>query len=672
MRTYALKRLLISIPLVFGMTFVVFVIVNWTGATKFDTFENDAAADPQIVELEKRRLGIYDPVPVRYLHWLQGVLFDIRFAKERRYLATFEDNDLEKGDDRYKFGGTDRRMPLLPEAQDYAVGGKTGAAIEPLSTTEKIRSLLDRVKVEWIELSAAAPVPDGLALIVTTASGDVPFAFKPAPDGSASLKVPVDELVRKAALDQIREISLDSAKPGVAKVRIELVKRRVWEETYQGNERKRTIQVDYEGLPGQYAELGQLKSPYTMKSPYSVKSFSGTNWAVDWSLAQRDVDSAWNEEVSKWAKEKVGPKPERPLLAPLNFDTLEFEGRALAGGSLAVEVQLLCGDPKSPGIAKLGEVRLEAESTTFSLPLVPSPPGADLKNVVGLRLVSGGTGRAEFDEFRLRVAGSGFHIGAPEFGQSWDKKKGVISLIGEKVRNTIVMTVLVIVFTWLIALPVGIFGAVRQYSTGDKIVSFLTFIGMAMPSFFLAILLIFLVTLTYEIPKNGAWGWLSGILPVAGRTSQGYTEMSFWAQMRDVAWHLILPSTVGILGGIGGLQRMVRGTMLEERRKNYVVTASAKGLPPVKVLYKHALRNAIIPFVASIGGILPALLGGGAFTEIVFDYPGIGKQMLESVQSYDIPVVMANTLIVGLLLVLGNLLADILLGLVDPRISLES
>lgn len=306
------------------------------------------------------------------------------------------------------------------------------------------------------------------------------------------------------------------------------------------------------------------------------------------------------------------------------------------------------------------------------LPFDRFPKGADLHRVTGIRLVSGGKGRAEFDDFRLRVDQIPLGCGIPNFGESWHKKQSVITLIFEKVKNTVLLTLWALFFTWLIALPAGVYGAVRQYSAGDKIVSFLTFIGMAMPSFFLAILVVFLVSLTYDIPKDSAFGWLNGLLPIAGRTSQNNSEMTTLGQMADVARHMILPALVAILGGLGGLQRVVRGTMLEERRKLYVTTAMAKGLPPSRVLFKHALRNAIIPFVASAGSILPALIGGSAFIEIIFEYPGIGKQMYDSVLTYDVPVVMANTLIVGLLLVIGNLLADFALAWVDPRISLEA
>ena len=665
MRIYALKRLLISIPLVFVMTFVVFVIVNWRGATKFDTFENDPAVDPQVIELEKRRLGIYDPLPVRYLHWLRGVMFDLRVTQERRYIASFEDNDPERGDDRYKFGGTENRAAVSEETE-YGVGGEKGATVAGLATKAEIVAVLDRKTNERIEFKAASPAPKGLALVVMTGAGQVPYPFSAKEDGSAALSVHLDELHRKAATDQILEVLLDSEAPSKAKVRCEVVRRRIWQETYPGRQKKRAIQIAFVGQPGQYGELASLKSPYT------TKLADGSDWAPDWNPVREKARGEWQAEYDKWAKGgKQGNEPEKRVIEGITFDRLEFEGRSVSGGDLPVEVQLLCGSGDMPVPVKLGEVTLKAEDETFVLALLPAPAGVDLRSVRGMRLVCGTRGTAEFDEFRLRVDQIPIGAGAPNFGSSWDKKKGVVPLIAEKVKNTIVLNLWGLVMVWLIALPAGIYGAVRQYTMGDRVVSFMTYVGMAMPSFFLATLIVFVVSLTYEIPRDGTWGWLHGILPIAGRTGPEHETLSRLGQMQDLAKHMILPVMVAVLGGIGGLQRIVRSMMLEERRKLYITTAMAKGLPPFKVLYKHALRNAIIPFVASLGSLLPGLIGGSAFVEIVFDYPGIGKQMLESVQSYDIPVVMANTLIVGILLVVGNLIADILLGLVDPRISLE-
>lgn len=666
MRQYAIKRLLISIPLVFAMTFVVFVVINWTGTTKFDTFENDAATDPQIIELEKRRLGIYDPIPHRYFNWLRGVLFDVRLTSERRYLATFEDNDPQKSEDKYKFGGTLIRESLDAVAGAYDVGGEEGSPVRGFATKDEIQKRFDPKSWELIRFEAEA-APKGLALIIVTGSGEVVFPFT-LKDGKGALQLTLDEVVRKAAPENIRKVTVDAAEAGKTTLKAEAVRRRVWQETYPGRYKRRAIQVTFIGNEGQYAELGRLKSPYTIKT----KAVDGTDWDVDWNQAQRLTDEETGKSKKKWEDEgKKGPEPERLVLERVSFDVLEMEARSLGGSALKVDVQLMTGTGTDLKPVKLGEIQLGPDTQTFTLPLRDTPEKIDLRHVQGLRLACSSAGTAEFDELRLRVAGSPFRAGAPNFGQSWDKKQGVVSLISEKVRNTILLNVWAIVFTWLIALPAGIYGAVKQYTPGDKALSFLTFVGMAMPSFFLATLIMFLITVSNDIPKDSMWHWLRGILPISGRTSPEYSSMGAFGQMKDVAWHMIAPVTVGVMASIGGLQRIVRGTMLEERRKLYVTTAMAKGLSARKVLFKHALRNAIIPFVASLGSLLPGLIGGSAFVEIVFDYPGIGKQMLESVQSNDIPVVMANTLIVGLLLVIGNLLADILLGIVDPRISVE-
>ncbi|MEK7468968.1 MAG: ABC transporter permease subunit [Planctomycetota bacterium] len=667
MKTYALKRLLISVPLVFIMTFVVFCIINITASKHFASFMNDEGADPQVIEIETRRLHMHEPVPVRYLYWLQGVLFDVRVTQQRRYIATFEDNDPGKGDDRYLFAGTVSKKPLSSVSGTYDVGGEKGAPMGALATAEGVRATLVRRDVQSIEFTAAAPAPQGLALIINAGSGQVPYPFTAEKDGSARLILDLDEMSSKAEIEQILSIEIDSAKPEKAVVTAQAVSRPIWQEAYPGEQRKRTIQVSFPGTPSYYGELGALKSPYVSKG------VDRSDWAPDWNAVQAKLDEGWKKSSKAWAESgKRGPEPEKALVERIDFDRLEFEARAVEGGPFKAEIQLLTGGPEKVTPVRIGEVELGESTHTHIITFDSFPKDLDLHRVTGIRIVSVGKGRGEFDDFRLRVKESPIGCGTPNFGESWHKKQSVLTLIFGKVKNTILLTLWELFFIWLIALPAGVYGAVRQYSTGDKVISFLTFVGMAMPSFFLAILMIFFVTLTYEIPKDSMWFWLNGLFPIAGRTSQNHSEMSFGAQMFDVARHMVLPATVAILGGIGGLQRIVRATMLEERRKLYVTTAMAKGLPPSKVLFKHALRNAMIPFVASAGSILPGMIGGSAFIEIIFEYPGIGKQMYESVLTYDVPVVMANTLIVGLLLVVGNLLADFALGWVDPRISLEN
>lgn len=665
MRTYAIKRLLISIPLVFAMTFVVFVIINWSGTSYFDTFENDAQVDPQIIELEKRRMGIYEPVPKRYFKWLQGVLFDVRFSPERRFLATFEDNDPARGDDKYKLGGSEILEDVPGPSGDYSLDGKQPAPLRSLADARGIASIFNPRDHEALVLTAGS-APAGLAVLVHPVVG-APIVFPmTAKDGKASVRIGVDEVLRKAAAENIRQVSVTSTEAGRVSLGARVIRRKVWVETHPGRHKRRTIQVSYAGSAGQYAELARLLSPHTNRE------ISGFDWKVDWKQAEKLAEERHAAAVEKWKAEgSSGARPERAPLNAISFDRLEFEASVLDGEAVEVEVQLLVGPADAVRPSRLGRVKVGKDEETHALDLALAPADCDLSAVRGLRLVCDARALVEFDDFRLRAAGSAFGMGAPNFGTSMDKKKDVVSLIFDKVRVTILLNVFALIFTWLIALPAGVYGAVRQYSTGEKVLSLATFVGMAMPSFLLATLVVFLISLTYEIPKDSWWSWLHGILPVAGRTSADHESMGWFRGMADVAWHMIGPVTVGVLASIGGLQRVVRSTMLEEQKKLYVTAAMAKGLPPWLVIYKHTLRNAVIPFIASLGSLLPGLIGGSAFVEIVFEYPGIGKQMLESVQSRDIPVVMANTLIVGLLLVVGNLLADILLGLVDPRVSLE-
>ena len=158
------------------------------------------------------------------------------------------------------------------------------------------------------------------------------------------------------------------------------------------------------------------------------------------------------------------------------------------------------------------------------------------------------------------------------------------------------------------------------------------------------------------------------MLPVGGMTSIDYEKLSFWGKIWDVAQHMAIPVIVLVTGSMAGLQRIMRGNMLESLRAQYVTTARAKGLPENKVVYKHALRNAINPMITIFGYELSGLLSGAALTEIVCSWPGLGQLMLEAVINLDDFVVMASFVMGAVLLVLGNLVADILLMVIDPRI----
>lgn len=229
----------------------------------------------------------------------------------------------------------------------------------------------------------------------------------------------------------------------------------------------------------------------------------------------------------------------------------------------------------------------------------------------------------------------------------------------ERIPNTLLLTSIVIFLTWIVGVPLGIVAAVNWKTPFDRLLTVLTSIGMAIPSFFFAVLLLIFAVKT---------GWF----PIGGLTSPSFSEMTFGAKFLDITHHLILPVLVLFTISLAGLQRQMRANMLDVLDSDYVKFARAKGLPEFTVIYKHALRNAINPMITLLGFEFAGLLSGAALTEYVFQYPGLGRLILEAVMKSDINLVMASLMMGAVMLVLGNLIADILLIITDPRIRVKS
>jgi len=224
----------------------------------------------------------------------------------------------------------------------------------------------------------------------------------------------------------------------------------------------------------------------------------------------------------------------------------------------------------------------------------------------------------------------------------------------ERIPNTLLLTSIVILLTWLAGIPLGILSAIYKGTPFDRMLTIISSIGMAIPSFFFAILLLIFAVKT---------GWF----PAGGLTSYNYNELSFGGKFIDITKHLVLPVTVLFAVSLSGLQRQMRANMLEVLDSDYIKFARAKGLNEFKVIVKHALRNAINPLITLLGFEFAGLLSGAALTEYVFQYPGLGRLILEAVLKSDINLVMASLMMGTIMLVIGNLLADILLMLTDPR-----
>ncbi len=246
-----------------------------------------------------------------------------------------------------------------------------------------------------------------------------------------------------------------------------------------------------------------------------------------------------------------------------------------------------------------------------------------------------------------------------DFGRSFAPDgRPVLHKIGERLPVTLMLNIAELLIIVALAIPIGMASATRQYSLFDKVTTVFVFIGFATPDFWLALLLMIL------------FGVELGWLPISGLRSLNWEYMSGWRQQGDFLSHLVLPILVATFGGLAGFSRYMRQSMLEVIRQDYIQSARAKGLSERVVIGKHALRNAMLPLVTILGLSLPGLIGGSVIVESIFAIPGMGQLMVQAVFERDYPVIMGNLVVVAVITLVANLLADIAYGVVDPRIRL--
>ena len=246
-----------------------------------------------------------------------------------------------------------------------------------------------------------------------------------------------------------------------------------------------------------------------------------------------------------------------------------------------------------------------------------------------------------------------------DFGEAFADGRKVKDKILERLPITLTINLLSLGLVLLIAIPVGIMSATRQYSLLDRFTTIFVFVGFSTPSFWLALLLIYL------------FGVQWGVLPISGIHSLDITGLTFWGRLSDEANHLILPVFVSAFGGLAGFSRYVRNNMLEVMRQDYIRTARAKGLTEQIVIYKHALRNALMPVITILGLSLPGIIGGSVIMETVFGIPGMGQLMYQAVLSRDYNLVMGILVPGAFLTMIGNFLADVAYAFTDPRVRLK-
>ncbi len=251
------------------------------------------------------------------------------------------------------------------------------------------------------------------------------------------------------------------------------------------------------------------------------------------------------------------------------------------------------------------------------------------------------------------------------FGYSFAQSRPVLDILLDTLPNTLVLTGIALVLVFLAGIVIGVLQSVRQNSFIDGMLSVVSLFFYSMPSFWLALMLILVFAL-----KAHEWNWPIA-LPATGVTSVDYEFLSAGQQIRDRISHLILPVATLTLALAAGIARYTRGQMLEVIRQDYIRTARAKGLPESGVILKHALRNSLIPVVTLLGLYLPFLFSGAVFVEMIFAWPGMGRVIVDAIFQRDYPVVMATSFLFAVMVVLGNLVADVLYSVVDPRIRYD-
>lgn len=246
-----------------------------------------------------------------------------------------------------------------------------------------------------------------------------------------------------------------------------------------------------------------------------------------------------------------------------------------------------------------------------------------------------------------------------DLGWSFEYNLPVGQVIGERLLMSLIVAVATVVFTYLVAFPIGIYSATRQYSVGDYVLTLIGFLGLATPSFLLALVLLYVT--------NVAFG-----TSIGGLMDPVYLDQPMsWAKFKSVLEHLWIPVVVIGLSGTAAMIRRLRANLLDELQKQYVVTGRAKGLPPSRLLFKYPLRMALNPFIADIGGLLPSLISGAAIVSVVLSLPTNGPMLLRALQSQDMYLAGSFLMIEAVLVVIGVFLSDLALAALDPRIRLH-
>ncbi len=240
--------------------------------------------------------------------------------------------------------------------------------------------------------------------------------------------------------------------------------------------------------------------------------------------------------------------------------------------------------------------------------------------------------------------------------KSFKDNQPVLKKIWDRFLNSVPLFIVSMMMIWFLAFPIGIKAALSRNSVFDRASTFISYALISIPGFFLAYLLIIFIVKTFDVS-------------VIGMRTFGLEEAPLLFRSMDRVWHLALPAMISAIGGMAVLSRYVRSQMLEVIHQDYIRTARAKGLPEDQVIYRHGLRNALLPFITMFGLTIPGLIGGSVIFETIFAWPGMGRLGFEAILARDFPVILTLTFFSAILVLLGTLISDILYGVADPRIK---
>ena len=303
--------------------------------------------------------------------------------------------------------------------------------------------------------------------------------------------------------------------------------------------------------------------------------------------------------------------------------------------------------------------------------IIQLPPGDFLTTMVASMAAQG----EDVDQTALQALTDQYGLGQPvhvqylkwmqgiilrgDFGDSFGWNKAVSDLVWSRLALTFVLSLASLLFVWAVAFPIGIFSAVKQYSVGDYVATFLGFLGLATPNFLLALILMYIAFKFFN-------------QSVGGLFSPEYQEAPWsWGKVADLFAHLWVPVVIIGTAGTASLIRIMRANLLDELRKPYVVTARAKGLPEWRLLFKYPVRIALNPFVSTVGWVLPTLVSGAAIVSIVLSLPTTGPLLIRALQQQDMYLAASFIMLLSILTVIGTLVSDLLLAWLDPRIRME-